>query len=217
MRLRRQIVWLLASAALVLALCWVGPYGYWGAVGYWRGELFYKGLPASYWDRAVHRFAADYRGYGSPSARAHVDALLYACGCGRLSRWLGLSVTPAVLCSDAAAFPMLKVLARSHTEGVQACVAWELVGQRAPHDEAVAVLVNLLEDEDARTRSAALDSLSIFARQDDRAFAALKRARDDPSPVVRAQVAELLPGVEQLRMPPSRIGEKHEGGPENAP
>ena len=127
---RRKV--LLAGAAITAALVVLAlPAVRWPLVGWWRGEPFYDGRPASYWSAAVAPLSSHYKLYGpAPGIECHTPDCLFP----ELWRRLGVVVPTRLLADDEvplgqgdpAAVPVLQVLLRGPDEQAQVYAAWAL-------------------------------------------------------------------------------------------
>jgi len=144
---RRKLVLVGAAVAAALGVLAL-PGVRWPLVGWWRGEPFYSGRPASYWSAAVAPLSSHYKLYG-PAA----DIECYAPDClfPALRRRLGLVVSSRLL-TDAevplgqgapAAVPVLRALLREPDEQAQGYAAWALARVGPPAADAVPELREL--------------------------------------------------------------------------
>jgi hypothetical protein len=134
----------LAAALLVLAL----PGVRWPLVGWWRGEPFYDGRPASYWSAAVAPLSSHYKLYGPA---AEIECYAPVCLFPALRRRLGLVIPTRLLADgevplglgDPAAVPLLRTLLRMPDEQVQIYAAWALARVGPPAADALPELRDL--------------------------------------------------------------------------
>jgi hypothetical protein len=147
MTMRRKL--LLAGAALAAALVMLTlPAVRWPLVGWWRGEPFYDGRPASYWSAALAPLSSHYKLYGSA---AEIECYAPDCLFPALRRRLGMVVPTRLLTDgevpmgqgDAAAVPVLRALLRVPDEQAQIYAAWALARIGPPAAAAVPELREL--------------------------------------------------------------------------
>src|SRR5690349_20556625 len=125
---RRKL--LLAGAAIAAAMIVLTvPAVRWPLVGWWRGEPFYDGRPASYWSATVAPMSSHYKLYGPA---AEIECYAPDCLMPALWRRLGLVVPTRLLTEaevplgqgDPAAVPVLRVLLRGSDEQAQSYSVW---------------------------------------------------------------------------------------------
>lgn len=134
----------IAAALIILSL----PAVHWPLVGWWRGEPFYDGRPASYWSAAVAPLSSHYKLYGPA---AEIECYAPDCLFPALRRHLGRVVPTRLLAhgevplgqGDPAAVPVLRALLREPDEQSQAYAAWALARVGPPAAAAVPELREL--------------------------------------------------------------------------
>ncbi len=166
--MRRRLRWALVALAGLPLFALLGPYAYWGLVGWRNGEPSFRCLPYSYWRRAALLHTAQEE---SPRPWAPYCP-------NRLYAWL--VDDPAAFRGDPAA---LSVVLRCLADADPVVVRWGLNALAStPQDEAcLPALRAAAESADELTRAQAADRLALWDAETGRALAAYAGLLRSPS------------------------------------
>jgi hypothetical protein len=128
---RRRKLLFVGAAIATLAVVVSLPRVYWPLVGWWRGEPFYLGMPASYWAGEVSLLSAGYELVGQ---EPRVECYRADCLFPGLRRRFGMVVPSRLLPEgqvplgqgDPAAMPVLLALLHGPDNNAQLHAAWAL-------------------------------------------------------------------------------------------
>lgn len=184
--LSKKRLWI-AIVLVIILLSLLFPPVYWRAIGYIRGEAFYKGRPTSYWHIELKEWDE-----GPPPPSWQHDFLAR----------FGITSTqarPSILVQDDWTGELLYSVRRYGNFPYTDLPPPEVLARLlADQEEALPVLVELLKDEDEDVKLWAIVTVSRLGSDAESAITPLKRLLKDKSPKVRRAAGLALKRIDPV-------------------
>jgi hypothetical protein len=191
---RRRLLALSVVLALVVALA--GPAARWRLIGWWNGEPFWKGRPASYYISCTQASSGTFPIYNVRTmkpveawVRRHLPPVVAESVWGGPPPFSRSVVVGPAMCFvpdgtlDPAAIPVLAAMAGNADAGVRWWAAVQLERHGAASAPAVRELIRLLDDREAETRYYAASTLGKVGRASSAAVPKLRSLIGDDSEI----------------------------------